>query len=512
MVLTYLLDFHLHHEASTDPSLFPKAAMATPLKPIECSAQPLCFSFHPHKDIVAAGLVDGTVEVHDLVVKTQSGRDGSGNGDDGDHQMDSDDEDIDNGDDDGDADDTILSTIYVAKKQTTTSAAMSVAASSSAASPSGSKKATQGPSCRDVLFSGAANSSAASDATRGGAGGGGGEFLYTVCNGGSLRCLDSELACSLLDDNSDDVTSSPAILWSIENAHSNNVGINKLYQLPYNSPCGPNILATGDDVGTVRLWDTRMCGASHKQQNASSNPFDNLMKPPQGCIQQWKVNHDYITDFTSNDDGTTLLATCADGKLSVFDVRYVHKNQCSNNKKGGSGGGGGPKSIVLPDIDPNWDPTQNHQPQQQQQSSSSSSQQQNKKSTWETHGYTQSDNQEDELLSCTFIKKSSKLLCGTQEGILSLFSKDIWCDVSDRYPGHPQSIDALLKIDEDTVLTGSSDGLVRAVQILPNSLLGVLGGHDGFPVEALGWSAGRKMVGSISHDEYIRLWVSFFTS
>ena len=58
------------------------------------------------------------------------------------------------------------------------------------------------------------------------------------------------------------------------------------------------------------------------------------------------------------------------------------------------------------------------------------------------------------------------------------------------------------------MLTGSSDGLVRAVQLLPNRLLGVLGGHDGFPVEALGWSAGRKMVGSISHDEYIRLWVS----
>jgi hypothetical protein len=66
-----------------------------------------------------------------------------------------------------------------------------------------------------------------------------------------------------------------------------------------------------------------------------------------------------------------------------------------------------------------------------------------------------------------------------------------------------------LKIDEDTVLTGSSDGLARAVQLLPNSLLGVLGGHDGFPVEALGWSAGRKMMESVSHDEYIRLWVSF---
>jgi len=36
-----------------------------------------------------------------------------------------------------------------------------------------------------------------------------------------------------------------------------------------------------------------------------------------------------------------------------------------------------------------------------------------------------------------------------------------------------------------------------------------LGGHDGFPVEVLRWSAGWKMVGSASHDEYIQLWMSF---
>lgn len=32
------------------------------LQPIECSAQPLDISFHPSQDIVAAALVDGTVE------------------------------------------------------------------------------------------------------------------------------------------------------------------------------------------------------------------------------------------------------------------------------------------------------------------------------------------------------------------------------------------------------------------------------------------------------------------
>lgn len=34
-------------------------------------------------------------------------------------------------------------------------------------------------------------------------------------------------------------------------------------------------------------------------------------------------------------------------------------------------------------------------------------------------------------------------------------------------------------------MTGSSDGLIRVCSILPNKLLGVLGAHDDFPVEAM---------------------------
>ena len=293
-----------------------------------------------------------------------------------------------------------------------------------------------------------------------------------------MKCLDSELACNSLNQfhNKDKLSKNP-ILWSIDNAH--NVGINKMYQLPHSSPCGAAIV-TGDDIGTVRLWDTRICGNNNHNNSKSSNPFDNLMKLPTGCIQHWKVNHDYITDFETNDDGTTLFASSADGTLSVFDIRYI-------NRKGGTS-----RCISLPDIDP-------HQ-------SISLEQKSNTSTTWEKHGYVKSDNQEDELLSLVLLKNSNKLLCGSQQGILSLFSYNIWGDISDRFPGHPQSIDALLKIDEDTVLTGSSDGLVRCVQLLPNALLGVLGAHDGFPIEGLGWSCNRNMVGSISHDEYIRLW------
>mmetsp|Transcript_30898 Transcript_30898/g.55990 ORF Transcript_30898/g.55990 Transcript_30898/m.55990 type:complete len:559 (-) Transcript_30898:68-1744(-) len=464
--------------------------MATALKPIECSAQPLSISFHPVKDILAAGLVDGTIEIHDLVAKGSGDAAASAKAksnktdddDDSDDGMESD-----NDEDEDDQPDTILSSIHVAKEVVSPSKSSTQmfdkSDSTSTTTVKVTGKATQSPSCRCVLFSRSPNENKSNDSNNETKSNdhnanllSGGEHIFTACNGGSLRCLDSELACSL--EHFQNPNAASPILWSIENAH--NAGINKLYQLPYSSPCGP-ALVTGDDIGTVRLWDTRMCGGG--SDNKNTNPFDNLMKAPTGCIQTWKVNHDYITDFETNDDGTTLFASSGDGHLSVFDMRFVNRK-------------GTPRSVILPDIDPHK-PAVRHVPN-------------NKKSSWDTQGYTQSDNQEDELLSLTLLKKSTKLLCGTQQGILSLFSYNEWGDISDRFPGHPQSIDALLKIDEDTVLTGSSDGLVRAVQLLPNSLLGVLGGHDGFPVEGLEWSAGRKLVGSMSHDEYIRLWDASF--
>jgi WD40 repeat protein len=62
-------------------------------------------------------------------------------------------------------------------------------------------------------------------------------------------------------------------------------------------------------------------------------------------------------------------------------------------------------------------------------------------------------------------------------------------------------------VDEDTLLTGSSDGIIRVVQIHPDKLLGVLGDdHGGFPIEKLEFNSNRHVVGSVSHDSYVRLW------
>ena len=51
-----------------------------------------------------------------------------------------------------------------------------------------------------------------------------------------------------------------------------------------------------------------------------------------------------------------------------------------------------------------------------------------------------------------------------------------------------------MKIDEDTVFTGSSDGMIRIVSILPNKLLGVVGEHSDCPIERLTLSPDRRLV------------------
>ncbi|KAI7862064.1 WD40-repeat-containing domain protein, partial [Spinellus fusiger] len=72
-----------------------------------------------------------------------------------------------------------------------------------------------------------------------------------------------------------------------------------------------------------------------------------------------------------------------------------------------------------------------------------------------------SDHMEDELLSIQLVKNGRKAVVGSQDGILSLWSWGDWGDYKDRIVGHPHSIDAICKIDEDTICTGSSDGMIR---------------------------------------------------
>ena len=78
---------------------------------------------------------------------------------------------------------------------------------------------------------------------------------------------------------------------------------------------------------------------------------------------------------------------------------------------------------------------------------------------------------------------------------------------------HPQSIDALCAIPsrysnaQSTILTGSSDGLLRAVQLFPTKLLGVVADHGEFPIERIAVDMGGegRWVGSVGHEEVLKL-------
>jgi WD40 repeat protein len=166
--------------------------------------------------------------------------------------------------------------------------------------------------------------------------------------------------------------------------------------------------------------------------------------------QKYHLHEDYISDFAYNEARNTLLSVGGDATLCAYDLRK--KNDTSR-----------------------------------------------------------SDDQEAELQCVQCIKGGRKVICGTQEGVILTFSWDRWGDCSDRFPGHPQAVDSMLKVDENSVITGSSDGLIRVVSLQPNKVLGVIGDHEDFPVEGVCRSRCGGILGSYSHDDIVRFWdISMF--
>jgi WD repeat-containing protein 55 len=113
---------------------------------------------------------------------------------------------------------------------------------------------------------------------------------------------------------------------------------------------------------------------------------------------------------------------------------------------------------------------------------------------------------DDELLSVVGMKSGRKVVCGTTSGVLAVWSWGHWEDCSDRFPGHPESVTSMVKFDEDTLLTASSDGVIRILQVHPNRLLGVLGEHGQFDIERLAANGEKSLLASASHDNSVKVW------
>ena len=65
------------------------------------------------------------------------------------------------------------------------------------------------------------------------------------------------------------------------------------------------------------------------------------------------------------------------------------------------------------------------------------------------------------LCQVTCFQNGAKVVCGTEEGVLDIFNWGEYGNISDRFPGHPMSVDAIVPLSESIVCTGASDGIIR---------------------------------------------------
>lgn len=161
-------------------------------------------------------------------------------------------------------------------------------------------------------------------------------------------------------------------------------------------------------------------------------------------IRFWEEHEDYISDMIIQED--KLIACSADGSLSVYDLKAgKFLVACDNHRK-------------------------------------------------------------EEFLSLSFVKNESLLIVGCQTGALRYFAKDQWEVQKSGFSGHPESIDAMITINEDMIATGSCDGLIRLINIQPNEFMGVIGEHPGYPIERLSLSQDKEFLASSSHDYMVKFW------
>ncbi|XP_077215704.1 WD repeat-containing protein 55-like [Tasmannia lanceolata] len=216
-----------------------------------------------------------------------------------------------------------------------------------------------------------------------------------------------------------------------------------------------SILATDIETGTtiVRLEDAHGAAVNRlinlTETTISSGDDDGCIKVwdtrQRSCCNTFNAHDEYISDMTYVSNSMQLLGTSGDGTMSVCSLR---KNKVQ----------------------------------------------------------TRSEFSEDELLSVVTMKNGRKVICGTQTGALLLYSWGYFKDCSDRFLGHPLSVDVLLKLDEDTLISGSEDGVIRLVGILPNRIIQPIAEHSEYPIERLAFSHDRKFLGSVSHDQMLKLW------
>ncbi|EME30064.1 WD repeat-containing protein 55 [Galdieria sulphuraria] len=110
----------------------------------------------------------------------------------------------------------------------------------------------------------------------------------------------------------------------------------------------------------------------------------------------------------------------------------------------------------------------------------------------------------DEITCLGLIKNGSVVVGGTLEGDLIMFEWRLWDKLLDNCKGHPEAIGDMCSVDNDTLLTGSDDGLLRLVNIHPNQIIGVVGVPFELPIEKLILEPVSKTLICSSYESFVR--------
>eukprot|EP00922_Rhytidocystis_sp_ex-Travisia-forbesii_P034691 GHVS01051525.1.p1 GENE.GHVS01051525.1~~GHVS01051525.1.p1 ORF type:complete len:360 (-),score=40.78 GHVS01051525.1:15-1094(-) len=111
----------------------------------------------------------------------------------------------------------------------------------------------------------------------------------------------------------------------------------------------------------------------------------------------------------------------------------------------------------------------------------------------------------DDLMCVGIARNGQKVVCGDDTGAINIFNWGEYGCRNDRATGHGDCIECLVMFDENTILTGCQDGLIRAVRLFPNSIAGIIGAHNEaeMPVERLALNPDKTLLASVSHDDSI---------
>ncbi|EKX39934.1 hypothetical protein GUITHDRAFT_46163, partial [Guillardia theta CCMP2712] len=87
--------------------------------------------------------------------------------------------------------------------------------------------------------------------------------------------------------------------------------------------------------------------------------------------------------------------------------------------------------------------------------------------------------QDGDVVSLALVKDGERLLTGHPNGVIGVWKWGEWEEPVDYIKMHLESVNAMVPLDSDTILTASDEGLVRLLNVHPNKLKAVIGSHAG---------------------------------